>query len=644
MSLTRTTMTKTIFQLCEQGALTALKTFFTDTTVLDYSNLDFHPFHYAINHPEIIAFLTDDKLRCYDRFGDNTKEIHANAFAGRTDEVLAAISADINNLVLLSNEDERKGYHIFYWAALGNHFDLVDKLLNLYLFQVINSHDLFCDIFKAGVYLAQSLIEMKKYNDAQTLYEKLKSYLAPFEMAAEAGDLEQDSLISELIRQVESIKKSLLDNPPIVLMFNQDVPVAEVPIEQATETADHWGFYLHWIPNDGNCLFRALSHQIQINRDLFPPNHRDHNHETLRKLAVQHLSINEDIYKSFAAASGHQSDIVSPDFYSEYLAKMAKLNEWGDQLTILALIAELKFSVAILMSDQSAPPIILKSPVAEPVANLYIMHTNAFTHFHSTVIKDNEKVRIGINEIINQSVTQEVVLFATSVSEYPSPDAEEVMSDIDDHKEADNDDDLQIETDPTPELLKKFELMSQIADDEIPFQQIESIIADYCVSEIEVYLMRNDWDVSEAILVSDPWLFTKRNRDSQTPFYRTVLIGNYAIIDLLTASSGFYNLTAENKNFCFMDAAKGAIDRGDVLLNTAPENSVKAYETARAYVAIALNSQPSNKHCHKMLNEINAKLIDALEGSSAALEAKNMLEDAIKDMNKLISLFKFFTI
>lgn len=68
---------------------------------------------------------------------------------------------------------------------------------------------------------------------------------------------------------------------------------------------------------DGNCFFRAVSHQ------LF--NH-ENNHSELRSVAIKYISKNEFLFQSFIS----DEDKILHD----YILHMSKLNTYADQLVI----------------------------------------------------------------------------------------------------------------------------------------------------------------------------------------------------------------------------------------------------------------------------------------------------------------------
>lgn len=77
------------------------------------------------------------------------------------------------------------------------------------------------------------------------------------------------------------------------------------------------GLHVFSIEGDGNCLFRAVSHQLYLHQDM---------HEELRACCVEHLIRHRRRFEVF----------VEGDF-EEYIREMSKPGVWGDDLEIRAL-------------------------------------------------------------------------------------------------------------------------------------------------------------------------------------------------------------------------------------------------------------------------------------------------------------------
>eukprot|EP00996_Jenningsia_fusiforme_P004697 NODE_554_length_2109_cov_28.930097_g511_i0.p1 GENE.NODE_554_length_2109_cov_28.930097_g511_i0~~NODE_554_length_2109_cov_28.930097_g511_i0.p1 ORF type:complete len:605 (-),score=72.16 NODE_554_length_2109_cov_28.930097_g511_i0:161-1975(-) len=83
--------------------------------------------------------------------------------------------------------------------------------------------------------------------------------------------------------------------------------------------------------DDGNCQFRAFSHQIYGHAEKY---------EQMRKLAVQQLTGNPDMY----------SMLFDKNEFAEYLSRIRKDCTWGDEITIKALCDALHVVVYVVLS------------------------------------------------------------------------------------------------------------------------------------------------------------------------------------------------------------------------------------------------------------------------------------------------------
>ncbi|KAL4340630.1 hypothetical protein GQ457_08G019280 [Hibiscus cannabinus] len=123
----------------------------------------------------------------------------------------------------------------------------------------------------------------------------------------------------------------LLDDDEVGKRLNQMIPIPHVPringeipsIDEAM--SDHerllsrlqlYGFVELKVQGDGNCQFRALSHQLY---------HTPDNHKYVRRQIVNQLKSNPEAYEGYV-----------PMDYADYLKKMSKSGVWGDHVTLQA--------------------------------------------------------------------------------------------------------------------------------------------------------------------------------------------------------------------------------------------------------------------------------------------------------------------
>ncbi|KAJ1442344.1 hypothetical protein B484DRAFT_322076, partial [Ochromonadaceae sp. CCMP2298] len=112
--------------------------------------------------------------------------------------------------------------------------------------------------------------------------------------------------------------------------------------KQFLETLEHKGLNVFAIEGDGNCLFRAVSHQLYLHQDM---------HEELRASCVEHLVRHRSRFEVFC---------FDQDF-DQHVRNMSKSGTWGDDLEIRALEEITDRVITIYSSDNKTP--------AEPINN-----------------------------------------------------------------------------------------------------------------------------------------------------------------------------------------------------------------------------------------------------------------------------------
>eukprot|EP00698_Gefionella_okellyi_P007818 TRINITY_DN1910_c0_g1_i2.p1 TRINITY_DN1910_c0_g1~~TRINITY_DN1910_c0_g1_i2.p1 ORF type:complete len:319 (-),score=65.00 TRINITY_DN1910_c0_g1_i2:132-1088(-) len=123
------------------------------------------------------------------------------------------------------------------------------------------------------------------------------------------------------------------------------------------------------ILGDGNCQFRGLSSQLFATIEY---------HLELRAAAVKEISEHKGFYAWFLE-NGENID--------DYLARMAKAGEWGDQLTLQAIANRLGVAIHVI-SSKGQNFITLQEPDGKPVRKeLYLSYVN-WVHYNSLFSQD----------------------------------------------------------------------------------------------------------------------------------------------------------------------------------------------------------------------------------------------------------------
>lgn len=91
----------------------------------------------------------------------------------------------------------------------------------------------------------------------------------------------------------------------------------------------------------------------------------------MRRLAVAQLEEHPDWYSGFVLSGGDPADHA--DYYAAYVARMTRLGEWGDHVTLQAVSDRLGVEVALVTSfeesDRGGDAVVLVTPRAAAVSS-----------------------------------------------------------------------------------------------------------------------------------------------------------------------------------------------------------------------------------------------------------------------------------
>ena len=125
------------------------------------------------------------------------------------------------------------------------------------------------------------------------------------------------------------------------------------------------GFIIEEVLKDGNCLFRALSHQLL--------NDQDH-HQKLRNIAVDFIQQNEKIVKDFLLPE------VGDNLHS-YISNMIKDGSWGGHLELYALSEALNLTISIHLAGNET--ITIEGPHCQEPRRVHLVFHKAMQHYDS---------------------------------------------------------------------------------------------------------------------------------------------------------------------------------------------------------------------------------------------------------------------
>lgn len=102
------------------------------------------------------------------------------------------------------------------------------------------------------------------------------------------------------------------------------------------------------IPADGNCLYLAINHQLQVT------GRSSHSVNELRKTTADFMLKHKDEFLPFMVNELDESEIVSEEQFENYCKDVATTKLWGGQLELRALSNILKCPIKIIQA--SGPP------------------------------------------------------------------------------------------------------------------------------------------------------------------------------------------------------------------------------------------------------------------------------------------------
>lgn len=136
---------------------------------------------------------------------------------------------------------------------------------------------------------------------------------------------------------------------------------------------------LHNIPADGNCLYLAVNHQLQVSgRSTQSVNE-------LRKITADFMRKNKDEFLPFMCNELDESEIVSEEQFESYCKDVATTKLWGGQLELRALSNILKSPIKVI---QAAGPPTLQGESFKGPELILTYHRHLYRlgeHYNSTI-------------------------------------------------------------------------------------------------------------------------------------------------------------------------------------------------------------------------------------------------------------------
>lgn len=122
--------------------------------------------------------------------------------------------------------------------------------------------------------------------------------------------------------------------------------------EQLHRLLNEKNLTIYNIEADGDCLYRAVEHQLKLASDSV-----EHlTYQEIREKTSQYMLENVDTFMPFLL--NDQGELMSQTDYRDYCTRIAKTKEWGGHLELTAIAQFTKKPVHIYQVDNKLPIII----------------------------------------------------------------------------------------------------------------------------------------------------------------------------------------------------------------------------------------------------------------------------------------------
>lgn len=143
-----------------------------------------------------------------------------------------------------------------------------------------------------------------------------------------------------------------------------------------------FGLKIHEIDADGDCLYRAVEHQLNLATD----SDERLSLQEIRSKTSQYMLDNADNFMPFLLDD--QGDLVSQQDFINYCTRIAKTKEWGGHLELTAISQFTKKPIHIYQADNKMPIIIEPETKSNKQPILLSFHKHLYhlgEHYNSLV-------------------------------------------------------------------------------------------------------------------------------------------------------------------------------------------------------------------------------------------------------------------
>lgn len=159
-----------------------------------------------------------------------------------------------------------------------------------------------------------------------------------------------------------------------------------VELNTIKELLQNEGLQIFNIPADGNCLYCAINHQLEVTGRV------SSNVSKLRKLTASFIRENKEEFLPFMY-NDDDDELIGEDKFEKYCKDVANTKLWGGQLELTALSSVLKCPIKVI---QASGPLTIQAERYEDPPLILTYHKHLYRlgeHYNSTITSADDNVQ-----------------------------------------------------------------------------------------------------------------------------------------------------------------------------------------------------------------------------------------------------------
>lgn len=216
---------------------------------------------------------------------------------------------------------------------------------------------------------SNACIETIEDNTNEILTEKVPTKVSRAQKRREKKESEAREREKRIVEQSEKNREG-----PRVIEMNS-----------ITKVLRELNLQIHNIPADGNCLYLAVNHQLQVSGKP------TYSVSELRKKTANFMRVHKDDFIPFMYNEDDDGDIISEESFENYCKEVEKTKLWGGQLELKALSNILTCPIKVIQAI--GPPTIQGENFKGPELILtYHRHLYRLGEHYNSTLPEEENV------------------------------------------------------------------------------------------------------------------------------------------------------------------------------------------------------------------------------------------------------------